>query len=120
MKKQELRRLYHLQELSIDDLKRMYDEYANTLKRLDKIQDQVNANDKLASAKNVDRVAKETGKAESEIIEGIAKEKERLEKEARQERQKEATDYYNKGNAKPGSLAAKARMVEQYNDKCKK
>jgi hypothetical protein len=30
MRKQELRRLYHIQELSIDDLKSMYDEYAST------------------------------------------------------------------------------------------
>ena len=29
---------------------------------------------------------------------------------------KEATEYYNK-NAKPGSLAAKANMVKQYNEK---
>lgn len=30
---------------------------------------------------------------------------------------KEATDYYNKGKAKPGSLAAKANMVKQFNEK---
>lgn len=30
-----------------------------------------------------------------------------------------STDYYNKGAAKPGSLASKARMVEQYNEKNK-
>ena len=30
MRKQELKRLYHLQELSINDLKSMYDEYAST------------------------------------------------------------------------------------------
>ncbi len=29
----------------------------------------------------------------------------------------DSTAYYNKGAAKPGSLAAKARMVEQYNEK---
>ena len=29
---------------------------------------------------------------------------------------KESTEYYNK-NAKPGSLAAKANMVKQYNEK---
>ena len=29
---------------------------------------------------------------------------------------KKATEYYNK-NAKPGSLAAKANMVKQYNEK---
>lgn len=30
---------------------------------------------------------------------------------------KEANEYYNQGNAKPGSLAAKAGMVQKYNEK---
>lgn len=30
---------------------------------------------------------------------------------------KKSTDYYNSGNAKPGSLMAKANMVKQYNEK---
>ena len=30
---------------------------------------------------------------------------------------KKSTEYYNKNNAKPGSLAAKANMVKQYNEK---
>ena len=32
---------------------------------------------------------------------------------------KESTEYYNK-TAKPGSIAAKARMVQQYNEKNEK
>jgi len=40
--------------------------------------------------------------------------------EERQKAIKDSTDYYKKGAAKPGSLAAKARMVEQYNEKNKK
>lgn len=32
---------------------------------------------------------------------------------------KESTDYYNR-DAKPGSLAAKANMVQKYNEKHKK
>ena len=32
---------------------------------------------------------------------------------------KDSTEYYSKGTAKPGSLASKARMVEQYNEKSK-
>ena len=39
--------------------------------------------------------------------------------EARQKNIKDSTEYYNKGTAKPGSLASKARMVEQYNEKSK-
>jgi YidC/Oxa1 family membrane protein insertase len=37
--------------------------------------------------------------------------------EERQRAIQDSTAYYNKGAAKPGSLAAKARMVEQYNEK---
>ena len=37
--------------------------------------------------------------------------------EERQKAIQDSTIYYNKGAAKPGSLAAKARMVEQYNEK---
>jgi len=39
--------------------------------------------------------------------------------EERQKSIQNSTDYYNRGAAKPGSLAAKARMVEQYNEKAK-
>ncbi len=46
--------------------------------------------------------------------------KEEASKEERQEKIRKSTEYYNKGTAKPGSLAAKARMVEQYNEKNKK
>ena len=39
--------------------------------------------------------------------------------EQKQEEMKKATEYYNKTNknAKAGSLAAKANMVKQYNEK---
>lgn len=37
--------------------------------------------------------------------------------EEKDEAMKKATDYYNSGNAKPGSIAAKANMVRQYNEK---
>ena len=36
--------------------------------------------------------------------------------EEKNEAMKKATEYYNK-NAKPGSIAAKANMVRQYNEK---
>ena len=36
--------------------------------------------------------------------------------EEKNEAMKKSTDYYNQ-NAKPGSLAAKANMVKQYNEK---
>lgn len=37
--------------------------------------------------------------------------------EERERAMKKATEYYNSGNAKPGSLMAKANMVKQYNEK---
>ena len=40
--------------------------------------------------------------------------------EERQKQIKDSTEYYKNSEAKPGSLAAKARMVEQYNEKSKK
>lgn len=36
--------------------------------------------------------------------------------EKRLQSMKDSTEYYNK-TAKPGSIASKARMVEQYNEK---
>lgn len=40
--------------------------------------------------------------------------------EERAKQIKDSTDFYKNTEAKPGSLAAKARMVEQYNEKTKK
>ena len=40
-----------------------------------------------------------------------------LSQEEKDESVKKSTEYYNKNNAKPGSLAAKANMVKQYNEK---
>lgn len=50
----------------------------------------------------------------------VDKPKREITSEDRQKSIKDSTEYYNKGAAKPGSLAAKARMVEQYNEKNKK
>lgn len=40
-----------------------------------------------------------------------------MSKEEKEEKLKKATEYYNSGNAKPGSLASKANMVKQYNER---
>ena len=45
------------------------------------------------------------------------KEKAKLDKEKKEENIKKATEYYNSGVAKPGSIAAKAQMVQRYNEK---
>ena len=40
-----------------------------------------------------------------------------LSQDEKDEAVKKSTEYYNKNNAKPGSLASKANMVKQYNEK---
>ena len=45
------------------------------------------------------------------------KEKQKQAQEKKAEAIKKATDFYNQGEAKPGSLAAKAQMVQKYNEK---
>ena len=51
--------------------------------------------------------------ADPEEDEKVQKQKE----EARQKQMEKSTEYYKSHTAKPGSIAAKARMVEQYNEK---
>lgn len=45
------------------------------------------------------------------------KESKRLQQEKKESQIKKSTEYYNSGEAKPGSLAAKAQMVQKYNEK---
>lgn len=40
-----------------------------------------------------------------------------MSEQEKEEAMKKATDYYNSGNVKPGSMMAKANMVKQYNEK---
>ena len=47
----------------------------------------------------------------------VDKEKQKLDQEKKAEAIKKATDFYNQGEAKPGSLAAKAQMVQKYNER---
>ena len=47
----------------------------------------------------------------------ISKEQEEENKAKREKSVKESTDFYNKNNDKPGSLASKAAMVKQFNEK---
>ena len=51
--------------------------------------------------------------ADPEEDEKVQKQKE----EARQKQMEKSTEYYKSHTAKQGSIAAKARMVEQYNEK---
>ncbi|MDO5424278.1 MAG: YidC/Oxa1 family membrane protein insertase [Eubacteriales bacterium] len=60
-------------------------------------------------------------KARMTVKEPEDPEKKQIADEARKKKIQDSTEYYQKhSEAKPGSIAAKARMVEQYNEKNKK
>ena len=62
----------------------------------------------------------DVARASTKTVEVKNTKKREITSEERQKQIKDSTEYYKKGEAKPGSLAAKARMVEQYNEKTKK
>lgn len=65
------------------------------------------------NAKNLNMVGDKQEKAEE-----LKKKQQELEE--KYQKVQEATEYYNKGLAKPGSLSAKANMVQQFNEKNEK
>ena len=50
----------------------------------------------------------------------MSDEQRKKKEEDREEQIRKSTEYYKSGNLKPGSLAAKANMVKQYNEKNEK
>lgn len=97
----------HIDSLDIDaEIEKNVEKYKEKLKKqgIDpaKLQAAARTNTKNISSKTAyqSTAAKRPAKTEEEKAEDI----------------KKATEYYNK-NAKPGSLAAKANMVKQYNEK---
>ena len=66
--------------------------------------------EKGLSAEKLNEVARTNAKA-------VETKKKVVNADERAKNIKDSTDYYNQKEAKPGSLAAKARMVEQYNAK---
>lgn len=62
------------------------------------------------------RIAPQPIVKEEEAEEDVAEKKAKNE-EARQKQIEKSTEYYKNRAAKPGSIAAKARMVEQFNEK---
>ena len=62
----------------------------------------------------------DVARASTRSVEPKSTKKREITSEERQKQIKDSTEYYQKGEAKPGSLAAKARMVEQYNERTKK
>ncbi|MDE6619504.1 MAG: YidC/Oxa1 family membrane protein insertase [Lachnospiraceae bacterium] len=97
----------HIDKMDIDaEIEKNVEKYKEKLKKqginADKIQAAARTNTKniTANTSYQSTMAKRSEKTEEEKAEDIRK----------------ATEYYNK-NAKPGSLAAKANMVKQYNEK---
>ena len=82
--------------------------------------------------KNAEKVKKKQeklGVAQQRVVNSQAKvstrnintpNKKPMTEEERQARIKSSTEYYKNAEEKPGSIAAKARMVEKYNEKNKK
>ena len=99
---------------SIRENIKAYDNYTNTLERIDKLQARINENDKLSEAKYVEKVAKETGKAQEDILNKIAKEREKLDKLVAQE-QTSVIDTYEK-YAKLVSNAEKKYLTAVINE----
>ena len=55
-----------------------YENYEGSLNKITKLQKELDANNRLTSAKNVDKIAKQEGKTEEEILNKIVKEREKL------------------------------------------
>lgn len=73
---------------------------------------------KLSNAATVN--ARNLNKAQDKLAKAEELKKKQQNLEEKYQKMQEATEYYNKGLAKPGSLSAKANMVQQYNEKNEK
>ena len=91
----------HLDKIDIDEMIKKNVEKNNEKRRkMGLPPQQITANAKI-NTKNVE----------------ITKEQAEENKVKREKNVKESTDYYNKNTEKPGSLASKAAMVKQFNEK---
>lgn len=98
----------YMDRLDVDALVKKNIEKANA-KRKKMGLPEISANAK-ANVKNINN----TG---SKANNNVANTSKKMTKEERDEALKKATEYYNSGKAKPGSITAKANMVKQYNDR---
>lgn len=92
----------HIDKVDLEDLiKQNSAKSAKKLEKLKENQEKLNAYANMKT-KNIENRANTTTN---------------MSEEEREKAMKRATDYYNSGNAKPGSMMAKANMVRQYNEK---
>jgi len=73
---------------------------------------------KLSNAATIN--AKNLNKGQDKLAKAEELKKKQQDLEEKYKKMQEATEYYNKGLAKPGSLSAKANMVQQYNERNEK
>lgn len=64
--------------------------------------------------------ARNLNKSQDKLAKAEELKKKQQDLEEKYQKMQEATEYYNKGLAKPGSLSAKANMVQQYNERNEK
>jgi len=93
----------HLDRIDLDDLVKKNMEKENKKREKKGLPPQRISNQAKTSAKSIESPSKKVNSADKE------------------RKIQDSTEYYkNSSNAKPGSLAAKARMVQKYNEKNKK
>lgn len=92
----------HMDNISLEELiEQNKEKSAKKLAKLEANQERMNAYANMKTRNIQNRANTTTNVSEAEKEEAI----------------KKATEYYNSGNIKPGSMMAKANMVRQYNEK---
>ena len=92
----------HIDKMNFDDI--IAQNSAKSAKKIEKLkanQEKMNAYANLNTKKVQNR---------ANIVSGMSEQE-------KEEAMKKATEYYNSGNVKPGSMMAKANMVKQYNER---
>ena len=92
----------HMDKISLEELiEQNKDKSAKKLAKMEANQERMNAYANMKTRNIQNRANTTTNVSEAE----------------KEEAMKKATEYYNSGNVKPGSMMAKANMVRQYNEK---
>ena len=92
----------HMDKISLEELiEQNKEKSAKKLAKLEANQERMNAYANMKTRNIQNRANTTTNVSEAE----------------KEEAMKKATEYYNSGNVKPGSMMAKANMVRQYNEK---
>ncbi len=92
----------HIDKMNFDDIiKKNSVKSAKKLEKMKEAQERMNTYASMNTRNLQNKANVSSGMSEAE----------------KEEAMKKATDYYNSGKAKPGSMMAKANMVKQYNEK---